>query len=524
MTATQATASNGVSYDVKDGVAVLVLDNPPVNALSHQVRIALRDGVERALQDDSADALVIACAGRTFFAGADVKELGRPIEPPLLGDVMTAFEAASKPIICAMHGTPLGGGLEIALAAHFRVAVPSTHMGLPEADLGLLPGAGGTQRLPRMIGVGAALDMIALSQKITAEKALELGVIDAVVREDQMIADAVDFARGIVDENRPLGRVRDISMAMDEAELERLFAAFREQHQALFVGLKAAAGAIETIRAAATLPFEEGLKCEKTTAQALTASPESAAQRHLFFAERAARKWPRSHERVNAPPMRLSGSWKEANNLVPVDDGIQESGAGLILADDAMFDDYRDLVVKSRARPLVTTHFCDRIEDLAAAMADPSPLVGVSVRGGVWEIHHGARTAAQSALAVMALAQKARRSAIFVRADHGVVNDRIEAALKAGMAQAASTGTSDTAIAAALQAYGFDPFRLGGKRTAGTDDSDGELIASILAPAHAEAKRIIDEGTVFRASDIDLACVRSGLWPLWRGGPAFGAG
>jgi 3-hydroxyacyl-CoA dehydrogenase len=179
------------SYRVEAGVAVLTIDAPPVNALSHKVRIALSEGVARALADASAGALVIICAGRTFFAGADVSEIGKPIQPPLLGDVMALFEASAKPIVSAMHGTALGGGLELALAGHYRVAVPSAVVGLPEVALGLLPGAGGTQRVPRLIGVAAAIDMIGLGRHVKAPEACALGLIDQLVPEGELEAGAV---------------------------------------------------------------------------------------------------------------------------------------------------------------------------------------------------------------------------------------------------------------------------------------------------------------------------------------------
>ncbi|WP_232476316.1 enoyl-CoA hydratase-related protein [Flavisphingomonas formosensis] len=277
-----------LDLQVEEDVALLMIDSPPVNALSHRVRIAIRDGLSQALADPRVAGVVLACAGRTFFAGADVTELNRPIEPPLLRDLMDRMEAADKPVIAALHGTALGGGLELALACHYRVAVPTAKVGLPEVALGLLPGAGGTQRVPRLVGVAAAVEMIGLGKPVGAADALRIGLIDAVVGETAMVAEAIAFARSRI--GAPLRRVRDLATDLDRAGAQAVFADFRAAHPALFIGFKAADGVLRAIEAAVALPFDEGLDRERSISRELIASPESAAQRHLFFAERAARR------------------------------------------------------------------------------------------------------------------------------------------------------------------------------------------------------------------------------------------
>ena len=189
----------------KDGeVAVIIVNNPPVNALSWHVRQGLEDNFGAALADDSVKAIVLRCAGATFIAGADISEFGKPPRGPDFNAVLNSIEAASKPVVAAIHGTALGGGLETALVCHYRVAVPSAKLGVPEVKLGLLPGAGGTQRLPRVVGVEAAATMTSTGDPLPAAKAKELGLVDELAGEDSLAADAIAFARAkIADGPRP---------------------------------------------------------------------------------------------------------------------------------------------------------------------------------------------------------------------------------------------------------------------------------------------------------------------------------
>ncbi|MBT4521853.1 MAG: 3-hydroxyacyl-CoA dehydrogenase, partial [Halieaceae bacterium] len=195
-------------YSLEDGVAVITIDNPPVNALSQGVRQGLKDGLARALADDDAKAILIHCAGRTFIAGADITEFGGPPKEPGLHPVLEDMDNSPKPVIAAIHGTALGGGLETALCCHFRVADPNARLGLPEVNLGLLPGAGGTQRLPRVVGAEKALQMVTSGIPISAAEALETGLVDRVVDGD-LRAGALAFAREIVANDQPLVRIRD---------------------------------------------------------------------------------------------------------------------------------------------------------------------------------------------------------------------------------------------------------------------------------------------------------------------------
>jgi 3-hydroxyacyl-CoA dehydrogenase len=282
---------------VADGIAVITLDSPPVNALSAGVRDGIAKALAAALADDAAKGIVLACAGRTFIAGADISEFGKKMEGASLLDVIDAMEASPKPIVAAIHGTALGGGLEVALACHYRVAVPSAKLGLPEVKLGLLPGAGGTQRLPRVVGAQKALEMVTSGTPIGAKAALATGLVDALATEGQLTADAVAFAKTVVAEGKPLKRVRDLPV---EGGTPELFAEFRKANARKFRGFEAPEANIKCIEAAATLPFDEGIKVERKLFVELMSGVQSAAQRYVFFAERQAAKIPNLPEGTTA--------------------------------------------------------------------------------------------------------------------------------------------------------------------------------------------------------------------------------
>jgi len=280
-------------YEVENEVAVVTIDSPPVNALSHAVRSAIVEGMGRAGADPSAKAVVIHCGGRTFFAGADISEFGKEIRIPTLHDVLDAIEASPKPVVAAIHGTALGGGLELALCCHYRVAAPSAKVGLPEVALGLLPGAGGTQRLPRIVGAAAALDIITSGKPLGAKKAFETGVVDALAGEASLRADAIAFARKLIADKAPLKRVRDRDDKIKgDRGNARLFEEFRKAHAREFRGFKAPENIVKCIEAAVNLPFDEGIKRERELFLELLVSKESAAQRYVFFAERQTAKIP----------------------------------------------------------------------------------------------------------------------------------------------------------------------------------------------------------------------------------------
>jgi 3-hydroxyacyl-CoA dehydrogenase len=293
-----AQLTESVSLDREGDVAVITVDNPPVNALSWHVRQGLADGMAQAVGGGAA-AVVLICAGRTFIAGADISEFGQAPKGPSLPDTQLAMENAPVPVIAAIHGTALGGGLEVALCAHYRVALSSAKLGLPEVNLGLLPGAGGTQRLPRLVGVPKALDMMTSGRHIGAREALADGLIDELVGGDvdgdvdDLRNAALAFAARAIATNMPLAKVRDRDEKVAEARgAEHLFTDFRASIARKTRGFLAPEYNIRCVEAAANLPFDEGLKVERGLFMELMNGPQSAAQRYYFFAERAANKIP----------------------------------------------------------------------------------------------------------------------------------------------------------------------------------------------------------------------------------------
>lgn len=282
-----------VTLDIEDGIAVLTLDSPPVNALSAAVRAGLQQGFTAAIDDDAVQAIVLICAGRTFIAGADISEFGSDSGAQTGPDEREIMDNSPKPIVAAIHGTALGGGLETALCAHYRVAAQSAKVGLPEVHLGLLPGAGGTQRLPRLTGAEVALDWMITGRHVPVAEALEYGVVDEVVPDASLREDAIAFARRIVAEGGELRRVRDRDdKVTSDRDKPELFADFRKKHARKFRGFKAPEAIVQCVEAAVNLPYDEGREVEKRLFAELVSSPESAAQRYYFFAERAAAKVP----------------------------------------------------------------------------------------------------------------------------------------------------------------------------------------------------------------------------------------
>ena len=274
---------------VEDGIAVVTLDSPPVNALSVAVRDGIYQGIRQALDNAEVQAVVLICAGKTFIAGADIAEFDKPRSGLTLPEVQQVIENAGKPVIAAIHGTALGGGLEVALVCHYRVAVPSARCGLPEVNIGLLPGAGGTQRLPRIVGVGKALEMVTTGVHVMASDALSMGLVDELVPEGGLRAGAIAFARKVVAEGRPLRRVRDMNEKVEAARGKpELFDEFRRANARKFRGFNAPEANIRCIEAAVQMPFDEGLAFEHRLFDELMHGGQSAAQRYYFFASRKA--------------------------------------------------------------------------------------------------------------------------------------------------------------------------------------------------------------------------------------------
>ncbi len=279
-----------VTWEKQGNIGFVVVDSPPVNALSAGVRQGIYDGVLAHLADSDVEAIVLICEGRTFIAGADITEFGKPPSGPNFRTVQETMEDADKPVVAAIHGTALGGGLETALSCHYRVALTSARVGLPEVKLGLLPGAGGTQRLPRLIGPERALDMIIDGNPISAGEAAELGIIDKVIDGD-LREGALAYAQSLVADGAGPRRVRELPVSADKLP-ENFFADYRKKIARKTRGFPAPEKIIQCIEAVVSVSFEEGMKVEADGIAELMGTTESQALRYMFFAEREVAKIP----------------------------------------------------------------------------------------------------------------------------------------------------------------------------------------------------------------------------------------
>ena len=278
----------------RDGrVAVITLASPPVNALGTPLRESLRDRIAEAGADEAVGAIVLTGSGKLFSGGADITEFGKPPRGMGLGELLDIIETSFKPVVAAIHGQALGGGLELALACHHRVATPSAKLGLPEVKLGLVPGAGGTQRLPRVVGPQKALEIITSGQPVGAKAAQAMGLVDALTGADTLVADATAFAERVLAEGQASPRIRDRDDRIAEGrDNPGLFDAFRKANSKKFRGFEAPEGCIRCVEAACNRPFAEGIAFERETFERLMHGAQSIAQRHVFFAEREAAKIP----------------------------------------------------------------------------------------------------------------------------------------------------------------------------------------------------------------------------------------
>ncbi len=329
--------TNPISARRHGDVLIILSNNPPVNALGHAVRQGLVAAIEEAEADDAVKAVVIACEGQTFFAGADVSEFGTPkaFEQPMLPQVVDRIENCTKPVVAAIHGTALGGGLEVALGCHYRVAVPSAKLGVPEVKLGLLPGAGGTQRLPRVAGVKRALEMCATGTPISAKDACDCGLVDRLI-EGELVPHAVGYAEEVRDV-RPLPKSSERQDKIEGVD-PAVFDEFIKANGRKLRGFEAPMKNIEAVRIATEKPYSEGVLEERRLFMELMSGAQAKAQQYFFFAERKAAKIdglpegtvPRDIKRVGVIGAGTMGGGISMNFLsagIPGDDRRDEPGS-----------------------------------------------------------------------------------------------------------------------------------------------------------------------------------------------------
>ena len=283
-------------FEKRGNVGIIWINNPPVNAISVGVRAAIIDGVARLAQDAEIKIGILACEGRTFMAGADITEFGKPPLSPGLHEAIHAVEGSVKPIVAAIHGTAFGGGLEVALGCHYRVAVPGAKIGLPEVKLGLLPGAGGTQRLPRLIGIEAALGIIVSGDPVPATQAAKSGVIDKIIEGD-LLEGTMDYARGLAERKAPLRKVRELDVDAGKVP-PGFFEEARKRIAKEKKNLFAPQRIVDALEAAATLPFDKGMARERELFLQCAQNSQAKALQHVFFAERKAANVPNLDKNV----------------------------------------------------------------------------------------------------------------------------------------------------------------------------------------------------------------------------------
>ncbi|SKC96629.1 3-hydroxyacyl-CoA dehydrogenase [Burkholderia sp. CF099] len=300
MTPTAASASP-VTHELRGTILLVTIDNPPVNALGVDVRRGLVAAIEAAEANQAVRAVLIVGAGRNFIAGADIREFGKPPQTPTLPDVCNRIETCDKPVVVAIHGAALGGGLEIALASHFRIAVAGAKLGLPEVLLGLLPGAGGTQRAPRLIGAEAALSLMLSGKHIGEQEALKIGLVDRVGQSDDVLAEGLAYVQQLLVEHAPVRRTRDAQALSDKEAATAAVTTARADTAKKSRGLLSPLKIVDCVEAALNLPFDEGLRFERKQFLECLDSPQRAALVHAFHAEREVQKAPETRSAQPRP-------------------------------------------------------------------------------------------------------------------------------------------------------------------------------------------------------------------------------
>ncbi|WP_426692732.1 3-hydroxyacyl-CoA dehydrogenase NAD-binding domain-containing protein [Sphingomonas sediminicola] len=483
------TTTSPISTKRHGDVLIVLSNNPPVNALGAAVRQGLVAAIEEAETDDAVKAVVIACEGQTFFAGADITEFGKPPVMPWLPEVVDRIEACSKPVVAAIHGTALGGGLEVALGCHYRVALPSAKLGTPEVKLGLLPGAGGTQRLPRVAGVRKALEMCATGNPIGAKDGFDCGLIDRLI-EDDLIPHAVGYAEEVRD-IRPLPKSSEREYKINECD-PSVFENFRKENARKFRGFEAPDANIRAVEFACKKPYAEGVIEERKLFMELMSGVQSRAQQYFFFAERKAAKienlpegtQPRPIQKVGVIGAGTMGGGISMNFLsagIPVTifemnqealdrgSGVMrknyeataakgrmtieqvEKAMGLLtptldfaaLADcdliiEAVFEQMDvkkdiftrlDKTVKQGAILASNTSYLN-IDEIAAVTSRPQDVVGMHFFSPanvmkLLEVVRGAKTAPDVLVTVMGLSKKIRKVAVVAGVCHGFIGNRM---------------------------------------------------------------------------------------------------
>jgi 3-hydroxyacyl-CoA dehydrogenase len=540
-----------IGVTLEGGVAVVTVDNPPVNALGHAVRSGLWHAAEALDADPAVRAVVLICAGRTFIAGADVREFDRPPEPPFLPDLVARIEGAAKPWVAAIHGSALGGGFELAMGCRFRVAVAGASVGLPEVTLGLVPGAGGTVRSTRLAGAALAVDLVTTGRAIPAPEAVAAGLVDAIAPGD-LRAFAIDFAQKAVSAPLPPPATARVQPTVPAGFWAAQAAAISARGR----GAAAPLRALDCVRQAVERDIAEALAHERATFLELRNSAEAAALRRIFFAERAAQRGPAEVEGIRrdvravmvvGPAEGRAGdiaSALRAAGLAVVAADLAEVSAAAVGAADLVLlvpDPEREGDALAMARGLIADHPDAAVgvvtggRDPAPPLADagePAGVIGLHFpepvdATGLIEILPLATTAPPVIAAALSLARRAGRVAFCHPRGGAPISPRLRTRLAAEVEAAEARGVAPARLSAALAAYGFDPRVLaasGLPEVSADASADLAVAAAVVAGLAAEAHRLCLEDAGFGAVEIDLAAVHATGFPRWRGGPMFATG
>jgi 3-hydroxyacyl-CoA dehydrogenase len=597
-------------YKVNGAVAVITLDNPPVNGLGYATRSAIVDGIRKAALDNRVKSVVITGAGRAFSGGADIREFNSPkaLAEPTLHTVIDTVERSEKPVVAAIHSVCMGGGLELALGCHYRVASRGAQIALPEVKLGLLPGAGGTQRLPRAVGLEAALDMIVSGAAVPSEQLAGTRLFDQLVDGDLMEG-AIAFAHRAADA-RPLPKLRDLKVA--HPDHEAVMQAARNRAGGSGGRFPAPLKCVEAVSAAVNREFEEGLKFERALFMELVQTPESKALRHAFFSERAAGKLPDVPGSTPVRALRTAVIAGAGDTAVGIAVRLADAGMSVTMLDTSREaldrglaavrrhyegmtakgklgledpgqrldmirgtlsrDEIReaDIVVEALAVDLesgehdkernkehskeqifialaeaaragailaATTSSLD-VNRIAELTGRPQDVIGLHFGGRpdaakLVEILRGDKTAIDVLATGMALAKKAKATAVVSRVRGGFISSRMIGQYFRQAGFLVEEGARREQVDKAAEDFGFamGPFRMGeltgnaigpaDTQRQRRDIGDQEIVERLLFAMVNEGARLLEEGVAIRASDIDVVFLKGYGFPPYRGGPMF---
>lgn len=529
-----------VDLTLEDGLALIMLDNPPVNALSPKLMDGMYDAFVQAIADPAARAILLLCAGRTFIAGADIKALG--VESPKVDffELQAKIENSGKPVVAALHGTCLGGGLEVALTCHYRIAAPGTRLGLPEVNLGLLPGGGGTQRLPRIVGVAAALDFLVSGTMVGAADALAVGLIDVIAQAPDLTAQAKTYVHQLLAEGLPAKRVRDLTDKIGDTD-PAVFEAVRAQAEHRRPGEEAPRAIIRCVEAAARGDFDTGIAVERAEFQTLLDGAQSAALRYAFFAERQASKvsgLAPDEQPSAAPRVGVTGAGTAG---IAIAKALLDAGIATTL-----FDTDRDALTRAGAavdRPALILAerlgdfaTCDVVIDAIAGALDAKQAMFAEVdriapfaalattTARLLEIRRGEATSDEAVATAFAVARKLKMIGVMSGAGAVFMGEHMVLARQRQVNAMIMQGVAPEAIGRVAIEFGLTMAPLAATAGEAVQTlSDAEILDRLLIPVINEGAHILGEGIAQRASDIDMIWVHGHGWPAWRGGPMYHA-